>query len=157
MKHSLLGASLMLACLGSGMTWAQEVTVSKAWVRGSVAGQNATGAFMEITAVADSTLIAASSPLAKSGEIHEMVMEGNVMKMRAVGKVELPAGKAVELAPGGYHIMLIGLTKALKKGDSVPIELTVQGKDQKSSKLRVRAEVRELGAMPAMEGHEHHH
>ena len=156
MKYSMVGAALVLACACANPAWAQEVTVSKAWVRGAVPGQNATGAFMEITAAADSTLVGAASPLAKATEIHEMVMEGNVMRMRAVARIDLPAGKAVELKPGGYHIMLIGLSKDLHKGDTVPLELTVQGRDQKSSKLRVRAEVRELGA-PMMEGHEHHH
>ena len=157
MKQAIKSAVLISACVAAGLAAAQEVAVSKAWVRGAVAGQNATGAFMELTAAADSALIGAASPLAKSAEIHEMVMDGNVMKMRAVTKVDLPAGKAVQLAPGGYHIMLMGLSKALNKGDTVPLELTVQGKDQKTSKLRVRAEVRELGAASAMDGHEHHH
>ena len=157
MKRRILGAALVLACLAASPGWGQEVTVSKAWVRGSVAGQNASGAFMEIVASQDSSLVGAASPLAKSVEIHEMAMEGDVMKMRAVKRVALPAGKTVELKPGGYHIMLVGLTKALKKGETVPIELTLQGKDQKRSTLKVNAEVRELGAAPMMEGHQHRH
>jgi len=155
MKHRILGAALILACLN--LAWGQEVTVSKPWVRGSVAGQNATGAFMDVLASQDSSLVGASSPLAKSVEIHEMAMEGDVMRMRAVKRVALPAGKAVEFKPGGYHIMLIGLTKPLQKGETVPIELFLRGKDQKLSRLRVNAEVRELGAAAVMEGHDHHH
>ena len=156
MKHSVLGIALAFACLN--LAWGQEVAASKAWVRGAVPGQNATGAFMEITATTDSSLVAAASPLAKSVEIHEMVMEGGIMKMRAVKSVALPAGKTVEFKPGAYHIMLIGLTKPLSKGSTVPIELSLQAKDQKRSVLKVNAEVRELGAAaPMMEGHEHHH
>jgi len=157
MKHNMVGAALVLACLGAGLAWGQEATVSRAWVRGSVAGQNATGAFMEIVADQDSALVGAASPMAKSVEIHEMAMEGNVMKMRAVKRVALPVGKKVEFKPGAYHIMLIGLSKPLQKGETVPIELTLQGKDQKRSVLKVNAEVRELGAATVMEGHEHHH
>ncbi len=157
MKRSTLATILTLACLGAGSSLAQQpnpATVSHAWVRGAVAGQNATGAFMEITASADSTLIGVASPVAKSVEIHEMTMDGGVMKMRAVKSVPLPAGKPVEFKPGGYHVMLIGLLKPLNGGDSVPIELTLQGKDQKSSKVNVSAEVRALGA--ATEEHHHH-
>ena len=148
---------MALACLGASLAWAQEATVSRAWVRGSVGGQNATGAFMEITAGADSALIGASSPAAKSVEIHEMAMEADVMKMRAVKSVALPAGKVVQFKPGGYHIMLIGLAKPLQKGETVPIELSLQGKDGKRSTLKIQAEVRELGAATKAEGHEHRH
>ena len=157
MKHSILGAALAFACLAASSAWGQEVTVSKAWVRGSVAGQNATGAFMEIVASQESSLVGAASPVAKSVEIHESAMEGDVMKMRAVKRVALPAGKTVEFKPGAYHIMLVGLAKPLQQGETVPIELTLQGKDQKRSTLKVNAEVRGLGAAAATEGHAHHH
>ena len=154
MNRRTLATILTLACLGAGSSLAQQATVSKAWVRGAVAGQNATGAFMEITASADSTLIGVASPVAKSVEIHEMTIDGGVMKMRAVKSVPLPAGKPVEFKPGGYHVMLIGLVKPLNAGDSVPIELTLQAKDHKRSTLNVAAEVRALGA--ATEEHQHH-
>jgi copper(I)-binding protein len=79
-------------------------------------------------------------------EIHEMRMENNVMRMRAIPKLELPAGQAVDLKPGGYHVMLMDLKQPLKKGDTVPITLSVQGKDGKTQEIEVKAEVRELGA-----------
>ncbi len=86
-----------------------QVTVTDPWVRGTVAGQRATGAFMKLTPAADQKLVAAASPVAKIVEIHEMAMDGGVMKMRAIPKLDLPAGKATELKPGGYHVMLMAL------------------------------------------------
>ena len=153
MKRIFACACLLFA----GTALAQDLAVGKAWVRGTVPGQNATGAFMQITAKNDAALLGATSPVAKSVEIHEMGMDGNVMKMRQLPSLELPAGKTVELKPGGYHLMLVGLAQPLKKGDTVAIELKFQGKEQKSGTIKVSAEVRELGAPAMMEGHEHHH
>jgi copper(I)-binding protein len=79
-----------------------------------------------------------------------MAMEGNVMKMRAIPKLDLPAGQTVELKPGGYHVMLIDLKAPLKKGDMVPVKLKVQGKDGKPAEIEVKAEVRDMGAGGAM-------
>ena len=149
-----LAATLLLACCAAAGAWAQTPEVSQAWVRGTVGGQQATGAFMQIRVATDATLIAASSPLAKSVEVHEMAMDAGVMKMRALDRLELPAGKLVEFKPGGYHLMLLGLSKPLKAGDSVPMELTLAGRDQKTRVVKLSAEVRELGAAPSR-AHEH--
>ena len=75
-------------------------------------------------------------------EIHEMAMEGNVMKMRAVPGIELPAGKTVDLKPGGYHVMLMDLKQQLKDGETVPITLVIEGKDKKRETVEVKAPVR---------------
>jgi copper(I)-binding protein len=123
-----------------------EVTVTEAWVRGTVAGQTATGAFMKLKSSKDVTLVNAASPAARIVEVHQMVMGGNVMAMRSVDDVALPAGKTVELKPGGYHVMLIDLPRTLAKGDKVPITLTFVDKDGKRSKLEIKAEVRAAGA-----------
>jgi hypothetical protein len=121
-------------------------------VRGTVPAQKVTGAFMELTAKDGATLVSATSPVAGKVEIHEMAMQGNVMKMRAVSGLELPAGKTVQLAPGGYHIMLMDLKQPLKKGDTVPITLKVAGKDKQVKEVEVKAEVRELTAGSAASG-----
>ena len=126
---------------------AADVTVSEAWVRGTVPAQPATGAFMKVTSAQDAKIVAASSPAAKLVEVHEMTMKDNVMQMRAVEALALPAGQTVELKPGGYHVMLIGLVKPLAKGEKVPITLTVQGNDGKRSTTQVKAEVRAMGGM----------
>ncbi len=121
-----------------------QTTVKEAWVRGTVAQQKATGAFMQLTSAQGGKLISASSPAAGVAEIHEMAMEGNVMKMRAVKGVDLPAGKAVELKPGGYHVMLMDLKQQAKVGDSIALTLTIEGKDGKRETLVVNAPVKAL-------------
>lgn len=125
---------------------AQEVSVKDAWVRATVPGQKATGAFMELIASSDAALVAAASPVAGVVEIHEMVMDGTVMKMRALGRLDLPAGKKVELKPGGYHVMLMDLKQQLRKGDTIPLALTMEGKDQKARTVEIKVEVRDLAA-----------
>ncbi len=123
-----------------------DVTVTEAWVRATVPKQTATGAFMTIRSTADVSLVGASSPAAKIVEVHEMRMKGEVMSMQAVDVLALPAGKAVELKPGGYHVMLMELVKPLSAGDKVPITLTVRGPGSKEAKVQVTAEVRAAGA-----------
>ena len=98
--------------------------------------------------------MAASSPVAGTVEIHEMKMEGDVMRMRAVSELALPAGQAVALKPGGYHVMLLDLKQALKAGDSVPVTLVVEGVDKKRETIEIKAAVRAAAPAPA---HEHKH
>jgi len=145
----LLGVSPMAAL-------AADLDVKDPWVRGTVSGQQATGAFMEITSKSGAVLVGAASPAAGVSEIHEMKMDGGVMKMRAVPRLDLPAGKPVVLGPGGYHLMLMNLKQALKKGDTVPLTLQVEGKDRKVESIEVEAKVRDLtaSAAPATE-HKH--
>lgn len=135
----------LVAALLAGAAHAQ-VQVQDPWVRGMVETQKATGAFMRLASPNAARLVGASSPVAGVVEIHQTTMEGGVMRMRPVQAIELPAGKAVELKPGGYHIMLMNLKAPLKKGESVPIKLKFQGKDGKPQELEVKAEVRDLTA-----------
>jgi copper(I)-binding protein len=123
-----------------------QVQVSDAWVRGTVQGQHATGAFMKLVAASDSTLVAAASPAAKVVEVHEMKMEGNVMKMRAVERLPLPAGVSVELKPSGYHLMMMSLQQTMNAGDAIPITLTFEDKSGKRTDVVVKAMVRPLTA-----------
>ncbi len=138
------------ACLLAAGYAVAEVTVTDAWARGTVPVQKASGLFMTIKSSEDAKLVGAASPAAKIVEVHEMAMKDNVMSMRAVDSLALPAGKAVELKPGGYHVMLIDLVKPLEKGATVPVTLTVVGKDGKKSTLEVKAEVRAPGGAPPM-------
>ena len=123
-----------------------QVEVRAAWVRGTVDGQTTAGAYMQLTSDRRASLLGAESPAARSAEIHEMKMDGNVMRMRAVPRLELPPGKTVELKPGGYHMMLVDLKRQLKKGDLVPIRLKVELSDKTVKTIQVVAEVRELAA-----------
>lgn len=123
-----------------------QVTVKDAWVRATVPQQKATGAFLQIQSAKDAKLVAASSPLTPMVEVHEMAMHDNVMKMRQVPAVELPAGKTVELKPGGFHVMLMDLKQQVKAGDTVTLTLVVEGKDGKRESVEVKAAVRPLNA-----------
>lgn len=123
-----------------------QVVVQDAWVRGTVAQQRASGAFMRITSAKGGKLVAVSSPVAGVAEVHEMAMEGNTMRMRAVAALELPAGKTVELKSGGYHVMLMDLKRRLDGGDTVPLTLVIEGNDGMRQTIEVKAKVRALGA-----------
>ena len=120
----------------SGHLYAQNVDVKDAWVRTSVQGQKATGAFMKITAKEGGTLVGVASPVAGVAEVHEMKMDGDVMRMRALPNgLALPAGKTVALTPGGYHVMLMDLKATLPKDSTIPLTLTF--KDAKGVESRV--------------------
>ena len=133
-----------------------QVTVKDPWVRATVAQQKATGAFMQITSAQDARLVEARSPVAGVVEVHEMSMEKDVMKMRAVKGLDLPAGKSVELKPGGFHVMLMDLKQQMKEGDTVAVTLVVEGKDKKRTMVEVKAPVKPL-ATPAATKTEHEH
>jgi copper(I)-binding protein len=133
-----------------------QVTVKDPWVRATVSAQKATGAFMQITSAQDARLVEAKSPVAGVVEVHEMVMEKDVMKMRAIKGLDLPAGKTVELKPGGYHVMLMDLKEQMKEGTTVPVTLVIEGKDKKRSTVEVKAPVRPL-TTPAKAEPEHKH
>jgi copper(I)-binding protein len=127
---------------------AAQVEIRNAWVRGTVDGQTSTGAYMQLKSAESAALIGVECPLVDAAELHEMKMDGNVMKMRSLKRLELPAGRAVELNPGGFHIMLTGLKRALSKGDRVPIRLRIETKDKSLKTVEVNAEVRDLASSP---------
>ena len=147
----ILGATFGASVLAAAPAWSQ-VTVDQPWVRGTVAAQKVTGAFMTLTAAKDSRLVGVSSPAAGSVEVHEMKMEDNMMRMRQIPALELPAGKPVALTPGGYHLMLFQLKQQLKDGDKVPLVLEVEDANKVRSTVKVEAIVKPLNAA----AHAHH-
>ena len=147
LRMILIAVSASAAAAASVPAWAQ-VEVKSAWVRGTVAAQKTTGAYMEISSARGASLVGAESTAAGAVEVHEMSMDKNVMRMRAVPKLDLPAGKTVELKPGGYHMMLIDLKRPLKKGDSIQLRLKIENKDKTVSSVEVQAEVRDAAAAP---------
>jgi periplasmic copper chaperone A len=156
MKKSLtlIAASVVLL---AGQALAQT-TVKDPWIRGTVAQQKATGMFAQITSASGGKLVSASSPVAGVVEIHEMVMEGNVMKMRELSKgLDLPAGKTVDLKPGGYHVMLMDLKQEVKAGDTISVTLVVEGKDGKKESIEVKAPVKALGSPMTHDMSKHKH
>ena len=100
---------LSVSALFLSLAASAQVTVKDAWVRATVAQQKATGAFMQLQSAQDAKLVSVQPHVAGVVEVHEMAMDGGVMKMRAVPSLALPAGKAVELKPGGYHVRLVDL------------------------------------------------
>jgi len=142
MKHFTRLIFLVTSLFVGGHVVAQNVTISNSWVRATVQGQKATGAFMTVTSKENSKLIAVSSPIASIVEIHEMKMDKDVMKMSALPNgLDLPAGKAVDLKPGGFHIMLMDLKLPLNKDVAVPLTLTFQDSSGKKSQQVVQVPV----------------
>ena len=132
-----------------------EVTVAEPWVRATVPAQKATGAFMHLKSDADARLVSAASPVAGVVEIHEMLMDKDVMKMNRIDGLDLPAGQSVELKPGGYHVMLMDLQAQVKEGDEVPLTLVVENKDGSRQTLEFTAPARALNAPMKMQHGKH--
>ncbi len=146
MKNIALCAAFVLAThLFSLNIYAQiaaDVKIEGAWIRAAVEGQSGTGGFMKLTAPANMRLLGVSTPVAKIGAVHEMKMQGQVMKMAELKNgLELPAGIAVELKPGGFHIMLLDLKQSLKVGTQVPVTLTFSNAKGEQSKVEARIPV----------------
>jgi len=141
MKRPLF--ALLAAGLLTGSAYAQ-VTVSDPWVRATVPAQKATGAFMRLQSPTAARLVGVQADVAGRAELHEMAMDGQTMRMRRVESIELPAGKAVNLASGGYHVMLFDLKRQVKEGESVAVTLTVQDAAGKKQDVKVSVPVRPL-------------
>jgi copper(I)-binding protein len=125
------------------------VKVANAWVRAPVPGQPTAAAYLDLTSDRNLAVVAAGSPAAGRVEMHSMTVDGGIMRMRALPRIDLPAGKTVKLSPGGMHLMLLDLKQPMKAGDTVPLVLSLQpaGAGQSSlTTLTVQAEVRAPGA-----------
>ncbi|MCX7663158.1 MAG: copper chaperone PCu(A)C [Tepidimonas fonticaldi] len=147
-RSAAAGALLAL----TAAAWAQTVKIDEPWVRGTVAQQKATGAFMRLTAPEPMRLVAGESPVAGVVEIHEMAMDGDVMRMRAIPGLALPAGRPVELKPGGYHVMLMDLKRPIAGGETVPLTLVFENAAGQRVRQEVQAKVMALGAQPGAMG-----
>lgn len=155
--HITIKTSLVTLAIAASAAANAQVTVQDAWVRATVPQQQATGAFMRLTSKTDTKLVSARSSLTPNVEVHEMAMQNNVMSMRQVPAVELPAGKTVELGPGSYHVMLLNLKQQVKAGDTVPLTLVFEAKDGKQESMDVNAEVRALNTGAPMNHGAHKH
>ncbi len=151
----LVGGIVGLVVVGS--VSAADLAISSPWVRGTVPAQKATGAFMTLSSKAGVRIVGASSPAAGVTELHSMVVENGVMKMRPIESLAVPAGGSVELKPGGYHVMLMQLKGPVTEGSTVPITLMVEGADKKIEAVSVDAPVQSLSATGAVMKHEGMH
>jgi copper(I)-binding protein len=160
LKNTLIATTLVLA---SAAALAQAVKVETPWARPTAQGQAAGGGFLRIVGgAANDKLVSASSEVAGRVELHTMKMEGDIMRMRQIDAIEVPAGKTVDLAPGGLHVMFMDLKAPLKTGSSFPLTL----KFEKAGEVKVDVKVQTAppGGMPAMKGeakaepkHDHKH
>ncbi|MFM6990401.1 MAG: copper chaperone PCu(A)C [Rhodoferax sp.] len=158
MKRNISRVLFLIAALLTGQAFAQSVDVKDAWARATVQGQKASGAFMTLTAKADTTLVGVSSSVAAVAQVHEMKMDGSVMQMRALPDgLRLPAGKAVELKPGSFHLMLMDLKVPLQKDTTIPV--TLRFKDAKGAESTQDIQVPVSIAAPKGDagGHQHMH
>jgi copper(I)-binding protein len=145
MKKAL--APLLFALATASLAQAvAPVAVSNAWARPIVTGQDATGAYMTLTAREPLTLLGADSAAAGIIEIHEMKMVGDVMKMRAAETLPLTADRPLELKPGGFHFMLMDLKAPFKAGTK--ISLTLRFKDAKGQVSRLPVTVPVAASAP---------
>ena len=135
-------AAMMLMSLTSYAQRNADVDVKEAWARPTVAGQMGTGAFMQLTSRDGARLLGASSDVAGVVEIHEMAMEGNVMRMRPIRMLDLPSGGTVALKPGGHHIMLMDLKRPLAVGEKIKVELRLETRNKKLVTQPIEVEVR---------------
>jgi copper(I)-binding protein len=122
---NILFAMLLAAAAPAALA---QVEVRDAWIRATVPSAKASGLFMRIKSSQDAQLVAVRSSAAGMAEVHQMTMDGQMMRMHPVDAVDLPAGQAVNLASGGYHIMLMSLKRQLKEGETVPVTLTIRKK-----------------------------
>lgn len=135
---ALLATALFSACAFA------QVSVSDPWVRATVPAQKVTGAFMRVQSATPARLVGVQADVAGRAELHEMAMEGQTMRMRQVQSIELPAGKPVNLASGGYHVMLMDLKRQVKDGATVNMTLTVQDAAGKRQDVKVAVPVKPL-------------
>jgi len=145
-----VSACMSLSLMLSSSVYAQAVkvdavSISDAYTRATVPGQKVAGGFLKIQNKGNTPdqLISASSPSAGEVQLHEMAMEGNVMKMRQVKDIVVPANGSVELKPGGYHLMFLDLKGPFIAGETVPVKL----KFSKAGDVEVKLPVNVAGAM----------
>ena len=148
MKNILIAVVSVSSVLFNSGVFAQNakigsLQIDNAYTRATAPGQQVAGGFMKIeNKGAADQLISASSPAAGEVQLHEMAMEGNVMKMRQLKDIPVPAGGAVELKPGGLHLMFMNIKTPLAAGETVPVKL----KFAKAGEVEVKFPVNAMGA-----------
>lgn len=154
MKKHLIALTALLALSTHAVA---QVSVTAPWIRATVPQQESTGVFMHLQSTGDARLVSVSTPAAGRSEFHQMDLRGQTMKMRQVESISLAAGKGVNLASGGYHIMLIGLKRQLKAGEVVPLTIVIEGKGKKRERITLKVPVKPLTFSGPSAGPSRHH
>jgi len=150
---TLLAPAVLVAVVLTHPVAAAEITVQDPFARAS-AGMAETGAaFMKLSnaSAVNDQLVAASTPVSAKTELHDTIKEGDIMRMRQVPSIEVPAGGTVALQPGGLHIMLMGLKQPLREGETFPLTLTFAH----AGAVTVEVPVKSVGEMAPMPGVKH--
>jgi len=149
MRRLILALGLLAPLAMHAAAQSSAVRAEQPWARATAPRQTVGGVYVTLTSPADDRLVGASSPVAGRAEVHEMTMDGNVMKMRELSDgLKLPAGQAVALTPGGLHMMLVGLQKPLVAGQVIPVQLRFEH----APPLDLQVRVAPVGAQgPAVE------
>lgn len=146
-----LAAAIVIAASAAAHA---QTTVTEAWARATMPQQKATAVFGKIVSPTGGKVVAVSSPVAGVAEVHEMKMEGDTMKMRAIeGGLVLPAGQPVVLAPRSTHVMLMDLNRSLADGETLPLTLVIEGAGGKRETLTLQVPVKADMGMGHGEGH----
>ncbi len=124
----------------TGLSFAKDISVDSPYVREVPPGQMTSASFLTLTNSTDKeiSLIKVTSDVAKNIELHEHIHEDGMMSMRQVTKVLIPANGKITLKPGGFHIMLIGLTRKIKAGDIIDLGLEFDNKEKQTIKAEVK-------------------
>ena len=124
MRRLILALGLIAPIALHAVAQPSTMRAEQPWARATAPRQTVGGVYVTLTSPVDDRLLGASSPVAGHAEMHEMTMDGNVMRMRELTDgLRLPAGQAVALTPGGLHLMLVGLQKPLVAGQVIPVQL----------------------------------
>jgi copper(I)-binding protein len=151
MKKAMLALAALFLVAGGAMAHdytLKSLSIDHAFARATPPGAKTGGAFfvVENTGTTSDRLIRVASSAAGGAELHEMAMDGGVMKMRAIAAMDVPAGGRLELKPGGYHVMMIDLKQPLKAGDKVPLTLTFE----RAGSIDIAVDVEAMGSMGGM-------
>jgi periplasmic copper chaperone A len=140
MKYLAFAAGLVMA--SAVLAQPAQLEVNNAWARATPGKAENGAAYVTIQSPTADRLVSASTPVAKQAELHTMSMQGMVMKMRPIAGLDIPVGQPVTLKPGGEHIMLMGLNKPLRAGETFPLTLDFE----KAGPRTVNVTVEKAGA-----------
>jgi copper(I)-binding protein len=153
LMRNLLVVALTLSCLSNIAVAADDPTINvhQAWARTTAPGQDVGAVYLMIVSKKDTTLVSAKTDAADHTQIHSMSMDNGVMKMRELDSLPIPAGKMINLSPGGLHLMLVGLKKPLKAGEQVALTLEFKDTAGKLSNVSILAPIQAEASE-----HDHH-
>jgi len=144
LSSAIAGFLTALFILGGATALAANIQIDGPYAHAMPDGATTGAAYMQIrnTGLGEDRLTGGAASVAKLVQVHEMTMDGAIMRMGEVkGGIAIPAGGAVELHPGGYHIMLIGLQHPMRPGDRFPLTLHFR----KAGAVTVQVTVRSAG------------